>query len=232
MSSKPADPPQWSDAAIVDLLTGERLRSYFAATNGDVDDVMRLYEWNIEAAAAVISLISMTEVIVRNALDAALVSWSQRRNPGISWFDSAPLDPRGRADVIHARERAIRRRPHEVHGKVIAELPFGFWRFLTASRYLTTLWIPALAAAFPHGHHDLGQRRRLVEQRMQRLSFVRNRAAHHEPIHQRDLRRDVDDAITLTGWVSPDAAGWLRAHERVTAVYLNKPLGPAPKSGR
>ncbi len=36
---------------------------------------------------------------------------------------------------------------------------------------------------------------------MERLSFVRNRAAHHEAIHQRNLARDVDDAVTLMGWV-------------------------------
>jgi hypothetical protein len=129
MSSGPADPaPHWSNAVIVELLTTERLRSYFAATNGAVTDVMRLYEWNTEAAAAVISLISMTEVIVRNALDSALISWSRQRHPGISWLDAAPLDTRGQADIAHARERATRRQPHGVHGKVIAELPFGFWR--------------------------------------------------------------------------------------------------------
>ena len=82
---------------IIDLLTAERLRSYFAATNGDITDVMRLYEWNTEAAATVISLISMTEVIVRNALDSALIRWLRRRHPGISWLDAAPLDERGRA---------------------------------------------------------------------------------------------------------------------------------------
>jgi hypothetical protein len=224
MSSGPAEPPpQWSNAAIVELLTAERLRSYFAATNGEVADVMRLYEWNTEAAAAVISLISMTEVIVRNALDSALVSWSRRRHLSVSWLDAVPLDARGRADIARARERAAQRRPHGVHGKVIAELPFGFWRFLTASRYLTTLWIPALAVAFPHGHRDLGQRRKFVEQRMQRLSFVRNRAAHHEPIHQRDLVRDVGDAVARMGWISFDAAAWVRAREHVTAEYLNKP---------
>ncbi|HEU0192078.1 MAG TPA: hypothetical protein VFR17_12550 [Mycobacterium sp.] len=208
---------------IIDLLTAERLRSYCAATSGDITEVMRPCEWNTEAAAAVISLISMTEVIVRNALDSSLISWSQRRHPSISWLDAADLDTRGRSDIARARERASRRRPHGVHGKVIAELPFGFWRFLTASRYLTTLWIPALATAFPHGHKELGQRRKLVEQRMERLAFVRNRAAHHEPIHQRNLARDVDDAVTLMGWVSPDAAGWMRTHEHVTAEYLDKP---------
>lgn len=152
MSSGPADPPpEWSNAAIVELLTAERLRSYFAATNGEITEVMRLYEWNTDAAAAVISLISMTEVIVRNALDSALTNWSRRRHPSVSWLDAVPLDARGRADIAQARERATRRRPHGVHGKVIAELPFGFWRFLTASRYLTTLWI---RHSPPHSHTD------------------------------------------------------------------------------
>ncbi|GGQ47929.1 hypothetical protein ACFFKE_08505 [Streptomyces mutabilis] len=34
-------------------------------------------------------------------------------------------------------------------GKVIAELSFGFWRFLLARQYKTNLW-PDLAGAFPY----------------------------------------------------------------------------------
>src|SRR6266545_7208644 len=126
---------------------------------------------------------------------------------GRSWFDAAPLDERGREDVARARERATRRgRDVEVHGKVIAELSVGFWRYLVASRYLTSLWIPALHAAFPAGAEDLRRRRGDVEGLLQRLAFVRNRAAHHEPIHRRDLNRDLAAAVELTGWICPDAA--------------------------
>jgi hypothetical protein len=96
---------------IVDLLTRERLRSYFAATTGEVDEVLRLYEWNIDAAAAVMTLISMAEVLVRNSLDSALRRWSLQRHGNASWFDAVPLDARGQADISQARERAIRRRP-------------------------------------------------------------------------------------------------------------------------
>lgn len=55
-----------------------------------------------------------------------------------------PLDQRGRRDVVEARGRAVRLQPSEVHGKVVAELSLGFWRYLAASRYLTSLWVPAL----------------------------------------------------------------------------------------
>lgn len=40
---------------------------------------------------------------------------------------------------------------------------------------------------------------------MKRLTVARNRAAHHEPLHQRDLYQDLDAALDLTRWISPDA---------------------------
>jgi hypothetical protein len=114
--------------------------------------------------------------------------------------------------VIKARERATRRgRDPAIHGKVVAELSFGFWRYLVASRYLTALWIPGARAAFPNGPADLRMRRAQLERRLHNLMLVRNRAAHHEPIHRRDLARDFRDAVTVAGWVHPQAAVWLRA---------------------
>ncbi|WP_230595487.1 hypothetical protein [Rhodococcoides fascians] len=208
---------------IADLVTRQRLSSYLAASGGDVDAAIALYDWNIEASGAVLSLVSIVEVMARNALDAQLSGWSQRVHGTPEWFDHVPLDPRGRRDVVEARGRAVRRQPSVVHGKVVAELSLGFWRYLAASRYLTSLWVPALHHAFPYGVADARQRRRQVELRLQRLAFVRNRAAHHEPIHQRVLLDDVADALALVGWVSPDGAEWVRARESVTSVFSRRP---------
>lgn len=213
----------WSNEVIADLLTRQRLGSYLSASGGDIDAAIALYDWNIEASGALLSLVSMVEVVARNALDAQLSAWSQRTRGTSEWFDHVPLDQRGRRDVIEARGRAVRRQPSEVHGKVVAELSLGFWRYLAASRYLTSLWVPALHGAFPHGASDARQRRGEVERRLQRLAFVRNRAAHHEPIHQRLLVSDVADAVTLAGWVSRDAAEWVRARESVSSVYARRP---------
>lgn len=136
----------------------------------------------MRASAAVLTTTGMVEVLVRNALDEQLKGWARDRHRGRSWFDAAPLGQQGRNDVVRARERASRRaRIPEVHGKVVAELSLGLWRYLVASRYLTSMWIPASHAAFPHGAHDLRRRRSDNETRLQRLMFVRNRAAHHEP---------------------------------------------------
>lgn len=166
----------------------------------------------------------MAEVVVRNALDRELRAWAWQRDPSRSWFDLAPLGDRGRADVAKARDRATRHGAFpEVHGKVIAELSLGFWRYLVESRYFTALWVPTTHAAFGGGPPDLRERQRAVKGRLQQLTFVRNRAAHHEPIHRRDLLKDLRAAADLTSWVSRDAGAWLTATSTLAVVVGTKP---------
>ena len=87
------------------------------------------------------------------------------------------------------RRRATRRgKRSEVHGKVIAELGFGFWRYLYEPPYLTSLQVPAFA--LHPSESNPPQVRSDVADRMQRLHFLPNRIAHHEPIHRRDLAGD------------------------------------------
>lgn len=223
------DPQQMDGRDYDELLpfvTAERLGSYLRACGGDTADAFELYEWNMRAAASLMELTSMVEVVVRNSLDIRLRDWAQRRRSGASWLDVAPIDRRGQEDIRRARERATRSgtRP-EVHGRVIAELSLGFWRYLVESRYLTALWVPATHAAFPYGPVDLRTRQRDVTFRMQQLNFVRNRAAHHEPVHQRDLSRDFDSAVELAEWISPTAGKWVTAVSSLPTIIASKPTG-------
>lgn len=106
---------------------------------------------------------------------------------------------------------------------MIAELPLGFWRYLVESRYLTAFWIPATHRAFPAGNPDLRSRQRDVAFRMQQLNFIRNRAAHHEPIHSRDLGRDLQSALDLAEWISPAAASWVAATTSLPSIISSRP---------
>ncbi|MFJ7289637.1 hypothetical protein ACIQUC_15085 [Curtobacterium sp. NPDC098951] len=186
---------------------------------------LRLYEWNMRAAASVMELTGIVEVVARNALDRELRVWAAGRTRA-PWFDVVPLDARGSADLDKARARASRNgRLVEVHGRVIAELTFGFWRYLVESRYHTSLWVPDLHRSFPYGPNNLRVRRSEVTRRLQQLHFVRNRAAHHEPIHARDLQRDHDYALELLGWISPHAESWARDTTSLRAVLRARPDG-------
>lgn len=208
---------------LTDLLSTERLSSYMRASDGDIDAAFTLYEWNMHASAAVTMTTGMVEVIVRNALDRELTRWAGERDYR-SWLESVPLDDRGMADIAKARMRATRDdRDPRVHGKVVAELTFGFWRYLVASRYLTSLWTPALHKAFPSGQRDITQRRREVDAELQRLMLVRNRAAHHEPIFRRDLRADRTSALRIASWIDPVAAQWVDRMSDLDAIYDARP---------
>lgn len=215
---------RWTYEAVRDCLTNERLSSYLRAADDDLARAFQLYEWNMRAAAGVLSLTSMVEVIVRNALDRELVSWAGDRRSASDWFDVVPLDTRGKRDLRRARERASHNgRASEIHGKVIAELTVGFWRYLVESRYLTSLWVPSTHRSFPGGSDDLRRRQKQVAERMKRLTFVRNRAAHHEPLHQRNLDQDVQAALDLSSWVSPDAGAWVRERNVLTGTLAERP---------
>lgn len=216
--------PIWRYAALRDRLTAERLGSYLAAADGDLALAFSLYEWNMRVSAGVLTTTGIVEVIVRNAMDQQLRAWAGAKKPGSTWLDLAPLDDQGRSDVTKARQRATRHGADaEVHGKVIAELNFGFWRYLAASRYLTSLWVPALHRAFPRGPRELRTRRGEAERRLQQLMFVRNRAAHHEPIHRRNLMRDHDRAVELVSWIDEDCAAWLVEQSPIPHLYGLRP---------
>jgi len=213
--------------ALARLLSAERLGSYLRWSGGDLPAAFALYEWNMTASAAVMHTTGMVEVVVRNAMDRALVQMGDTKG-WRSWFDRAPLDQRGRIDIQKARDRATRfgSQP-EVHGKVVAELSLGFWRYLAASRYLTALWTPALYSAFPAGPGDKLQAQRQVDLHLRNLLLVRNRAAHHEPIHRRNLAQDLRASVDVASWVSPVAGEWVADLSTIAVVVAARPVGGA-----
>lgn len=77
-------------------------------------------------------------------------------------------------------------------GKVVAELNFGFWRYLLTARYEASLWTPALRHCFP-----IGLARSTVYDPVENINAFRNRVAHHEPIHARNLHDDIDRLTQL-----------------------------------
>jgi hypothetical protein len=80
-------------------VTAERLGSYARATDGGTAAAFALYEWNMRAAASVMELTSMVEVIARNALDTQLRNWAPRKHGHPSWLDVVLLDQQGRKDA-------------------------------------------------------------------------------------------------------------------------------------
>lgn len=82
---------------------------------------------------------------------------------------------------VKERQKRIAVSIHEI----VVQLTIFFWKRLFSSDYEATLWKPVLRGLFPN--KAIG--RAVVSTHLESLYEVRNRIAHHEPIHGRRLRQ-------------------------------------------
>jgi hypothetical protein len=214
----------WTTADLRRLLSPGRFDRYAAAA-GSAQTAGELYVWNARAAGALHETLGTFEVVLRNALDRQLTVYHQIVWAGDGhWYADTLMPWRSKKLIEHitrARAQATgnSKRP-EIHGKVVAELTFGFWRYLLAAPYQTTLWAPALRHAFPR----LGsQKREAVYTPIDRLHALRNRIAHHEPIHGLNLTARHSELLRVAAWIDPAAAAWICQTSRVPTVLDARP---------
>jgi len=217
---------QWSPADLPQLLSPPRFSRYVSVA-GSATRAADLYSWNGRLSGAVHEELGMLEVVLRNALDRQLVKYHHVTLNGDGlWYADRRMpwqSPRMVDQIDRARAQATGNwRFPELPGKVIAELTFGFWRYILAAPYQSTLWAPALRHAFPHLRPA---RRATVYQLVDRLNSVRNRVAHHEPIHSLDIAARHKEVLLAAGWIDPAAAAWIAETSRVPAVLQMRPAG-------
>lgn len=212
---QPVDPATL--AALPQLIGPDRFGPYLHAQAGVPAEAIRLYSWNVEASAALLGSYAALEVGVRNAMHDQLTAMFARQD----WWVRAPLDVNDLDEVHEAEEQLDRRRgPGQwTAGHVVAELRASFWEGLLANKYHASLWERGLPSAFPHYTGRRGD----LRSRMDRLRLLRNRAAHHEPIFDRDLRIDHRFMCELASFISADLSTWISTHSRLPGVFAARP---------
>jgi len=210
-------------------LSQPRHAVYIAAASGDPRLALDLYEWNAEISSALLRDLAHLEVALRNAYDRALSA----RWPGPPHWTTAGLPAfaplyrtrrGGRVDVNVKTRESLQRAVDSAGGlaappgKVVAELMFGFWRFLSSSAHEKTLWVPALHRAFASGTD-----RRDIDRPVGRLHGLRNRVAHHEPLLHYDVAGRVADAVQVATLIDAELGQYLAATTRVTTLLANDP---------
>ena len=195
------------------LLSAARMAPYLAATGGDWQRGLALYVWNAQVSAAFFESIHYLEVGLRNAMDRET---STRLGP--LWLSptSPLLTPRSRQAAAVAMGHAGG--PTAPRGKVVAELPFGFWWSLLSDEYNRRLWQPALRFAF-----DGPVRRRTLHSELDEIRRLRNRIAHHEPVHTRDLANDLGRLLDLAHRIGPVLGRHIEETSRVSEVLVLHP---------
>lgn len=198
---------------LVRLLSPARLAPYRATCGGDWQQVIVLYDWNTRISAAFFESLHYLEVGLRNAFDNAIASVF-----GSHWMAAGGglLTSQTMNSIAQARRHAGG--SDALHGKVVAELPFGFWWSLLADEYNRGLWQPALRFAF-----EGPVRRRRAHLELDELRRLRNRIAHHEPIHSRDLKADYARILDLSGRLAPALADHIALTSRIPALLDSTP---------
>ena len=202
-----AELPAWVRMAI----SPERFRPYLAqAVN--LTEALDLYRENLETTGKLTRWVSFTEVSIRNAICHQLAI----RFVGIeNIFDALEplLTKEGKETLKSARTKLGKAGREPTAGRLVTELPFGFWKYLFTATYEATLWTPALRHAFPNiPIHS----RSLALDSVEHIAHLRNRLAHNEPVFMRNLSYDMTVIRSTLGWISTEANDW--ASENIPAI--------------
>jgi hypothetical protein len=212
------------DEVIQSRLSTARLASYMSVTGADLSNALELYIWNSRIAAAFLALLGDVEVVIRNAWHEQLIRLSTSLNGSDFWFDNqfGLLRENSVQHIEDAYKRIFRQQRRPAANQLVAELNFGFWRFLVAKQYRTTLWPLAGKYAFPNIDPSQIQELSTV---MGRLHDLRNRIAHHEPIHMRNLDKDFADCLWVIGGVCLTTRQWVESNSGVSGVLQERLSG-------
>jgi hypothetical protein len=191
---------------LIGAMSPARFRTYREASETR-SAALALYTWNTATSAAFYGPLQSLEITLRNAIHSLLST-----TRGSRWFDDDQvLRPAERRKVGDATRHLYELGRQPTPGRVVAELPFGFWVALFANAYDTTIWRTDLHKLFtPRVKHRQG-----LHDALDRLRTLRNRIAHHEPIFQRNLHEDYRRIRNLVGFLSQPTLAWLDHHSTV-----------------
>lgn len=203
-----------------------RLSRYLNAYSGDATKAIKLYKANIQLSQAFYPLISILEVALRNGIDKQISKHFSDSNWLLTQrnqFANHPLliykDKRGThpdhffiEKLKQAEDKLRFRGAPLIHGKLLAELTFGFWvkffdnspiKILKGTQLKAFKNSPGMPVTKVHSH-------------LNSIVALRNRISHNEPICFDKLGNVCivtmqcyeTDILNALGWLDNDLRIW------------------------
>lgn len=205
-------------------ISRDRLAAYHQFADADEEALAR-YLWNCALSEALYPLLQAFEVTLRNQLHAA---GTTTFGGHALWFVDTALLPLGRREqgmIADARAKLTSRNKVVTAGRLVAELPFGFWTNLFARPYEQRLWAPPALGLLPTTFHAVPRRHRTraaLQPRLERTRQLRNRIFHHEPIWNWSnpaLAPQHAEILETLHWLNPAIAETIGLLDRFPAVH-------------
>ena len=218
---------------IASILSKERLKKYYERVgHGNSTKAIDLYCWNHQIGAAFNVSLQQFEVCLRNSISIAM-----RAAFGLDWFMSNRLrgytsDIRILIEKAYDKAKENRSGFTPAEGDFIAASSLSLWRELSKPAF-APFWSKRITLSFPHMPSAANERKALedIHGRIQRLAKLRNRLAHHEHVlgsHKEKVGQMLydrhTDMFTLTEWMSPSFAAWMRQRDRLQELVSECPI--------
>ncbi|MCF0060006.1 hypothetical protein MUK70_12215 [Dyadobacter chenwenxiniae] len=212
-----------------------RVSRFLQASQGSPISPQSLYKGNLKVSQAFHPLLGILEVVLRNRLNDVIsehfldTSWITNQRKG---FMSDPIltflykktGLRKTNDflireVTSAEKRIIKSGTSVTTGKIIAELPFGFWTDLfEVNHYKLLQGTPIqIFQVLPAGYG-----RKDVKDTLDVIRRFRNRINHNEPICFEGFKIDFNNAlnvhlaiVSVLNWIDPDLVKFISDLDQV-----------------
>lgn len=127
----------WTD--LEKHFSSARLGRYRASCDGDEARAAKAYGNNILLAEAMMPMLSILEIALRNGIDRRLSARYQRADWWETWTGDPAFAWQSR-EVGNVKNKLQRRTELVTTDKIIAELAFGFWSSLFNGSFQSILW--------------------------------------------------------------------------------------------
>ena len=212
------------------IMSAPRMSRYLTACGGNSKKAMTLYRLNLHLSQELFTVISCFEITLRNSINKHCLN-----TLGNDWLKNAVL-PNGIFDNEHCFYTAksikdsLQTLKHQYnHSKLVAELGFGFWRFIFAPhQYAATgRTLLHIFPAKPTSTPTMQYNQTVVFNQLAQLNKIRNRIAHHEPIcflsghPTKDttyVRQHYSVILQLFQWMSIDEGALLYGLDHINSV--------------
>jgi hypothetical protein len=204
-------------------LSAARFSKYLKSCNGDARLGARLYHWNTLLSQSMYLPLQTWEVSLRNKLNGFLIWKYNAKWP----YDDRALRTLTRDCSRRLEESKLRLDPQKRMVQVstdaiVADLSAGFWvSLLTRSYDIPFAWRYNLPRVFPQ--LQKGRDRLAISEMCDRMLVLRNRVAHHEPIHHLDLQAIKGDLDELIASMCPAASQYASSACTFARVWGERP---------
>lgn len=167
------------------LMSPVRLARYQTATGCNNIKTMKLYRANVRLSGAILAVLGMFEVVLRNKIDGHYRTQFPIMAGGTGWLLDATMpggfltQPGCHNSIIKINQAYNDLGRHYTHDRLIATLSFGFWKYMFKGNQFRAGG-NTLLAIFPKKPPHTNQS--AIFTVLDKINDLRNRVAHHEPI--------------------------------------------------